>query len=223
MPIRAIALDLDGTLLDTIADLAAAANAMRGDFDLPPLPQARLESFVGGGMQQLVHRALTDDRDGRAHPELHAAGIEAFCRHYDRLLVVASRPYPGVTEGLEAFGQMGIKLAVITNKPIRFTMPLLEQTGLAPSFELVLGGDSLEHKKPHPEPLLHACAHFGIAPAELLMIGDSHFDRDAADAAGSPCLLMRYGYEDIAELACAGHLDSLVEAVEFVKNAGSFP
>jgi phosphoglycolate phosphatase len=221
MPIQAIALDLDGTLLDTIADLASAANAMRADFQLPALAQARLESFVGGGMAQLVHRALTDDRNGQAHPELHEAGVAAFCQHYERMLADTTQPYPGVRAGLDALQALGLKLAVVTNKPYRFSQPLLERTGLAHYFDLLLGGDSLAQKKPHPLPLLHTCEQFGIAPAALLMIGDSHFDRDAAVNAGAPCLLLRYGYEDVGELACNGHIDSLVEAVEFVKNADS--
>ncbi|MGQ5525238.1 phosphoglycolate phosphatase [Chitinimonas sp. PSY-7] len=221
MPIKAIAFDLDGTLLDTITDLAAAANAMRQDFALPPLPQERLESFVGGGMAQLVHRALTDDRDGKAYPELHEAGITSFCRHYDQLLAINTHPYPGVIDGLQAFRQMELSLAVVTNKPHRFSVPLLEQTGLASYFGVILGGDSLAEKKPHPLPLLHVCRQFSCKPAELLMIGDSHFDRDAAVNAGSPCLLLTYGYEDVTGLTCQGHISSLVEAVEFVKNAFS--
>ncbi|WP_269533287.1 phosphoglycolate phosphatase [Chitinimonas sp. BJYL2] len=219
--IKAVALDLDGTLLDTIADLAAAANAMRAELGLNPLAQPRLESFVGGGMVQLVHRALTDSHDGRAHPELLEAGVDAFCRHYDAMLANTTRPYPGVVDGLQQMLSLGLKLAVVTNKPYRFSVPVLERTGLLPFFALVLGGDSLPEKKPHPLPLLHVCEYFGIAPAELLMIGDSHFDRDAALNAGSPCLLLRYGYDDIKHLACNGHIDSLVEAADFVKNAGS--
>lgn len=218
MPIRAIALDLDGTLLDTIADLAGAANAMRADVHLPPLPQDRLASYVGGGMAQLVHRALTDDRDGCAHPELHTAGIDAFIRHYDAHIADLTRPYPGVVAGLDRFKAMGLRLAVVTNKPIRFSLPVLEKTGLAPYFETVLGGDSLPEKKPHPLPLLTVCERFGIAPNELLMIGDSHFDRDAAVNAGSPCLLLTYGYEDVSGLACDGHIGSLEEVAAFVAN-----
>ncbi|GAB3267004.1 HAD family hydrolase [Chitinimonas naiadis] len=221
MPIKAIAFDLDGTLLDTIADLASAANAMRADFSLPALEQARLESFVGGGMQQLVHRALTDHHHGEASPELHAAGVESFSRHYDRLLAVQTHPYAGVVPALAMFRDMGLKMAVVTNKPYRFSVPLLERTGLAGYFLLVLGGDSLPEKKPSPLPLRHVCAQFACEPAELLMIGDSHFDRDAAVNAGSPCLLMTYGYDDVSGLACDGHLSSLVEAVNFVKNAAS--
>lgn len=221
MPISALAFDLDGTLVDTIADLAAAANAMRADFALPALAQDRLASFVGGGMAQLVHRALTDERDGEAHPERHAAGVASFSQHYDHLLAEQSRPYPGVVEALQALRELGLPLAVVTNKPYRFSALLLERLGLAPYFQLVLGGDSLAHKKPHPLPLQHVCAHFDIAPASLLMVGDSHFDRDAAVNAGSPCLLLTYGYENVSNLACDGHIDSLVEAVEFVKNAGS--
>jgi phosphoglycolate phosphatase len=194
---------------------------MRAELSLPPLPQDRLESFVGGGMQQLVHRALTDDRDGRAHPELHAQGIDAFIRHYDRMLADTTRPYAGVVEGLDQLRAMGLRLAVITNKPIRFSVPVLERTAIADYFEIVLGGDSLPEKKPHPLPLLTVCEQFGIEPTELLMIGDSHFDRDAAVAAGSPCLLLRYGYDDISHIECDGHIDSLVEAVDFVKNASS--
>lgn len=217
MPIRAIALDLDGTLLDTIADLAHAANAMRAELQLPPLPQDRLESFVGGGMAQLVHRALTDDRNGQAHPEQHTAGIESFTRHYDAHIADHTRPYPGVVEGLERLKALGIRLAVVTNKPIRFSVPVLEKTGIAHYFDIVLGGDSLPHKKPHPLPLLTVCERFGIAPAELLMIGDSHFDRDAASNAGSPCLLLTYGYEDVRELACLGHIGSLLEAERHIE------
>jgi len=217
-PIHAVALDLDGTLLDTIGDIAGAANAMRTELGLPSLAQDRLESFVGGGMQQLVHRALTDDRDGKAHPELHAQGIESFTRHYDHMLADTTRPYAGVIDGLDQLRAMGMRLAVITNKPFRFSVPILERTGLSGYFEIVLGGDSLAEKKPHPLPLLTVCERFSIQAAELLMVGDSHFDRDAAIAAGSPCLLLRYGYEDIAGLACDGHIDSLVEAANFVKN-----
>ncbi|MBV8658357.1 MAG: phosphoglycolate phosphatase [Burkholderiales bacterium] len=220
-PIRAVALDLDGTLLDTIGDLAGAANAMRAELGLAPLDAKRLESFVGGGMLQLVHRALTDSHDGQAGDAAHRAGVDAFTRHYDRMLADTTRPYAGVLEGLEALQAMRIGLAVVTNKPIRFSEPVLEQTGIRPFFSLVLGGDSLPKKKPDPLPLVETCKHFGIEPAQLLMIGDSHFDRDAARAAGSPCLLLDYGYEDVSNLECDGHIRSLVEAVDFVKNAAS--
>lgn len=221
MPIRAIAFDLDGTLLDTIADLASAANAMRHDFGLATLPQARLESFVGGGMAQLVHRAMTDQHTGQLAPALHADAVSAFCQHYDQLLAATTQPYAGVVDGLIQCRELGLRLAVITNKPLRFTLPLLAQTKLAPYFEQILGGDSLPEKKPSPEPLLAVCQRFGIAPHELLMVGDSHFDRDAANNAGSPCLLCNYGYDDIRDLACDGHIDSLVEVANFVKNARS--
>lgn len=217
---RAIALDLDGTLLDTIADLAGAANAMRVEMGLPPVAAERIASFVGGGMASLVHRALTDDHTGQASTAAHEQGLHSFQRHYDAMLVDSTRPYPGVVEGLAALSDMGLKLACVTNKPLRFTLPLLEKTGLAHFFSLTLGGDSLPEKKPSAMPLLHVCQAFGIEPGALLMVGDSHYDLEAARNAGSDCVLLDYGYEDIRPLSADAQCSSLVEALDFVKNAG---
>lgn len=218
MTIRAVALDLDGTLLDTIGDLAAAANAMRIDMNLPPLDTARIQSHVGGGMVSLVHRALTDDRNGKAHPEAFDEGFARFTAHYERMMANTTRPYAGVVEGLTQLQAMGLKLACVTNKSIRFSPPLLDATGIGHFFDLTLGGDSLAEKKPHPLPLQHTAAHFGISCAELLMVGDSHYDYEAARNAGSPVLLLTYGYEDVRPLAADRIITSLVEAVDFVKN-----
>lgn len=220
MSIRAVALDLDGTLLNTIADLAAAANAMRLELKLPSLSLQRIQGHVGGGMSSLVHRAITDDRNGEAHPELFAQGMALLTQHYDRLLTATTRPYPGVVEGLHALQALGLQLACVTNKSARFTLPLLQATGLAPFFTLMLGGDSLPKKKPHPLPLQHTCQQFGIQPDELLMVGDSHYDLEAARNAGSPVLLLTYGYEDVSALPADGLIASLVEAADFVKNRG---
>ncbi|MBV1777099.1 phosphoglycolate phosphatase [Burkholderiaceae bacterium DAT-1] len=219
--ITLVALDLDGTLVDSIGDLAAAANAMREDLGCVPLPQAVLESYVGGGMARLVHRALTDSRHGEVDPDTHDKGMAAFDLHYTRLLTATTRPYPGVESGLALLQSQGIQLACITNKPYRFSVPILEQTGLASYFSLVLGGDSLPEKKPSALPLLHACAHFGLPASQLLMVGDSHYDLDAARAANARCALFDYGYEDIGPLSPDLKATSLVEIAEFVKNANS--
>jgi len=222
MPTRyqAIALDLDGTLLDTIADLAAAANAMRMEMGLAAIDPARIASFVGGGMASLVHRALTDDHAGQADSTAHEQGLQSFQRYYDQMLADTSRPYPGVVAGLNAFRDMGLRLACVTNKPLRFTLPLLEKTGLAPYFSLTLGGDSLPEKKPSALPLLHVCREFSIPASALLMIGDSHYDLEAARNAHCDCVLLDYGYEDIRPLSADAHCGSLVEVLDFVKNAG---
>lgn len=221
VPLQAVAIDLDGTLLDTLADLAGAANAMRTALGLPALAQERLMSFVGGGMANLVHRALTDHPDGRADDTAHQAGLAIFITQYEKLLTATTRPYPGVVEGLQAMQALGLQLACVTNKPLRFTLPLLQRTGLAPFFQITLGGDSLPEKKPSPMPLRHVCQQFGIEPAALLMVGDSHFDLEAARNTGCPCVLLDYGYEDIAPLQADAHCSSLVAVVEFVKNRRS--
>lgn len=217
--ITAVSLDLDGTLVDSIADLARAANAMREELGLAALAQERLQSFVGGGMALLVHRALTDDRDGRAQTESFTQGVASFERHYAAMLTDLTRPYPGVVEGLEALRARGLRLACVTNKPFGFSEAILNRLNLGQYFELTLGGDSLPEKKPSPLPLLHVCERFGIAPGAMLMVGDSRYDLEAGRAAGSPVALLRYGYEDVGILGADWICDDLVEVADLVNNA----
>jgi len=211
--------DLDGTLLDTIPDLALACNAMRADLDLPALPQERIATFVGKGTENLVRRALADVPG--AAPDT-AQALDLFHRHYALCNGRHSRLYPGVLEGLRDFLDQGLRLAVVTNKPERFARPLLEQTGLAPYFELVVGGDTCARKKPDPLPFLHACEQLGMAAASALVVGDSLNDAQAARAAGIPVLLVPYGYNegrDVQSLESDGIVASIACAARWVRQA----
>jgi phosphoglycolate phosphatase len=128
-----------------------------------------------------------------------------------------------VFEGLELFREKGFKLACVTNKAERFTGPLLEKSGLAPYFELVVSGDTLEEKKPHPLPIQHAAKHFGVKVEEVVMIGDSMHDAAAARAAGCPVLIVPYGYNEGQELRgldCDAFIDDLPSALKYVKVGG---
>ena len=197
LPIRvkAVVVDLDGTMLDTIGDLANAANATRIELGFAPLDLEFIKTFVGKGIVNLVSRTLTDGRGGLEHAALDQ-GVAVFERHYALCLAETTRAYPGVEQGLRALHEKGLRLGCITNKAARFTHPLLEQTGLADYFEIVLAGDTLARKKPDPLPLLHAAEFFKVQPHELLLIGDSVNDVQAAHAAGSPVFVVPYGYNE---------------------------
>ena len=219
LPIRAAMIDLDGTLLDTIADLTVATNEMRVALDLAPLPEARVRAFIGKGLAKLVKRALTDDLDGAPDAALFARGQAVFHEHYAAVNGRHTTVYPGVREGLEALRTMGLPLACVTNKAERYARPLLAQQGLAGFFGLLVGGDTLPLRKPDPAPLLHACRIFGVEPPAMLMVGDSHNDVDAARAAGCPVFCVSYGYSegvDVRTLGVDAIVNSLMEATALV-------
>ena len=213
-PIRSITIDLDGTLLDTVPDLAAAANAMLRELGRPELPIETIAAFIGRGIPKLVARCLPD-LDDDAVDQAQAV----FRRHYAVENGRRSRLFPGVLEGLQAFRAAGLPMAVITNKAAAFTEPLLVATQLNSWFEFAVSGDTLAHKKPHPAQLLHACERMGTVPAENLHIGDSHHDAVAARAAGCPVFIVPYGYnegEDVQGIDCDAIVTSLAEAARRV-------
>ena len=213
-PIRSITIDLDGTLLDTVPDLAAAANAMLRELGRPELPIETIAAFIGRGIPKLVARCLPD-LDDAAVDQAQAV----FRRHYAVENGRRSRLFPGVLEGLQAFRAAGLPMAVITNKAAAFTEPLLVATQLNSWFEFAVSGDTLAHKKPHPAQLLHACERMGTVPAENLHIGDSHHDAVAARAAGCPVFIVPYGYnegEDVQGIDCDAIVASLAEAARRV-------
>jgi len=223
--IRAVLIDLDGTLLDTVHDLADAANGMRARLDLEPLDTALLRSFIGNGIGELVKRALAGRHDAPA-PALDRfeTALAIYEEEYAAVLTRSPALFPGVREGLDAMRSAGLHLACVTNKAARFTLPLLQHTGLAGDFELVLSGDSLPRKKPDPMPLLHACEVFGTLPAQTALIGDSENDAEAAHAAGCPLFLVPYGYRRTADLSTLGPARiaaSLAEAAAMLDNAGT--
>ena len=193
MSISAILLDLDGTLLHSAPELAEAANRMLRDMGHPAVSQDLLMSYIGNGITWLVKRALTGDMHAEPDVALFQQALPLFDKHYTDLLL-HSKLYDGVVIGLDAMKTAGFRLGCITNKAARFTGPLLESSELAQYFEIVLSGDSLPEKKPHPLPLLHAASFFGVPAARVLMIGDSQNDVIAARAAGCPVFCVPYGY-----------------------------
>lgn len=216
--IRAVAFDLDGTLVDSLPDLAAAANAMRAAFDLPPLPQERIQSHVGDGIGSLVHRALTDSRDGQAATSDWERGYAFFVRYYHEHLDEGTTIYPGVVDALALLRTLQLPLAVVTNKSERLALPLLERLGLRDYFSLVIGGDTLAERKPSAMPLLHTAQVLGVPPAALLMVGDSANDVLTARAAGSPVVAVDYGYADAMELKADLTVDNLARLYDLMKN-----
>jgi phosphoglycolate phosphatase len=155
-----------------------------------------VRNFVGKGIPRLVERALARDIDGYAGTEAVARALPVFERFYTEVNGRYTTMYPGVREGLEQMQAAGFRLACVTNKAGAFTLPLLERMGLAPFFEQTVSGDTLARKKPDPIQLLHVCSEFGIAPARMLMIGDSGNDALAARAAGCPVFCVSYGYNE---------------------------
>ena len=221
--LHGVLIDLDGTLMDTAPDLAAAANRMRADFGLPPLPLDRIAAFVGKGAEVLVHRALTDDLDGRAEPEAFARGRASFYAHYTVENGLQAIVFDRVPQALAQLRGLGLKVACVTNKPKEFTIPLLAKMDLAQNFDAVVAGDEVAEKKPHPALLLEACRRVQLKPAEVMLVGDSVNDAQAARAAGCGCVLVETGYnegEGVAGLAGSPGLDAIVatlaEAVRWI-------
>jgi phosphoglycolate phosphatase len=193
---RAVLIDLDGTLVDSLPDIACAANSMRVELGLSPLPLARIASYVGKGVDVLVHRALTETMDGEVSPEVFHQGKQAFERRYSEVNGNESRTYPGVQQALEELQRKALPLACVTNKPRSFTLQLLERTNLKAAFAAIVSGDDTRRKKPDAEPMLHACKLLGTAPANTLVIGDSENDVLSARAAGCRVIVVETGYNE---------------------------
>ena len=214
-PIRAAIIDLDGTMLDTVPDFHVAINRMRAEFDLAPIGREQIALMVGKGSENLIRGVLALDFDAAGTESRFDAAMVAYQRHYLAINGNHSALYPDVIAGLEAMRSQGLRLACVTNKPIGFATPLLAQKGLAGYFEVVYGGDSLARKNPDPMPLLQVCADFNLAPAQVVAIGDSSNDAEAARAAGCPVLTVPYGYNhgrSIHETDSDGIVSSLLEA-----------
>ncbi len=194
--IRAALIDLDGTLLDTAADLGHAVNAMLAELAMPQRDLTTLTTYIGKGIPSLVHRALTGNIDGEADAALFGRALPIMERHYAQASGASAQPYPGVMEGLAQLREAGVRLACVTNKAQRFTAELLERKGLAPFFDVVVCGDTLPRKKPDPLPFVHACERLAIAPADAVVIGDSANDIVAGKAAGCTVIAVTYGYNE---------------------------
>lgn len=211
---RMVLLDLDGTLIDSVPDLAYCVDEMMVRLGLPRRGEASVRRWVGNGVERLVQRALSGDLEGRADPTLYARALPLFMNLYAENTAGRSRVYPGVREGLDYLKGAGLHLACVTNKAEQFTLPLLTELGLRGYFELVVSGDTTPKKKPDPLPLLYAAERFSADARECLMVGDSQSDVKAARAAGFDIVCVSYGYnhgEDIRDYAPDAVIDSLEE------------
>lgn len=191
--VKALMFDLDGTLIDTAPEIADAANQMLADLNLPALPALAIENFIGEGAQTLIKRCLTAKLQSALDDILFERAQTLFFMHYANN-VVQSKPFDGVIEALTILKSKNFKLACVTNKPEKFTLPLLQTSGLADFFEIVVSGDTLPKKKPDPMQLQHVCAKFNVLEAESMLIGDSATDIAAAHAAGCYIVTVPYGY-----------------------------
>lgn len=226
MSYDAVLLDLDGTLVNSIPDLADATNAMRVELGLPQLPLDVIATYVGKGAENLVKRALSSHIDQAPDNDLIAQGLCLFKQHYSIVNGAKSAVYEGVIEGLSHLREAGIKMAVVTNKPAEFTHPLMISCGLSGFFEHIVCGDTCAEKKPHPMPLLHACNLLQVAPSRAVMVGDSANDALAAQAASMTVLAVPYGYNEgrsVHEMKVDGIVKDIYAAACWVtgKNAGS--
>ncbi|MDR2451022.1 MAG: phosphoglycolate phosphatase [Candidatus Accumulibacter sp.] len=223
--VRAVFFDLDGTLLDTLPDLAAALNAMLADLGHPALPEESVRRYVGRGVGNLIQHALADSLDAaKDDAPVPVDALAGFRRHYARENGRRTQLFPGVREGLRAIRRMDLPMAVITNKAAMFTGPLLEMTGLAEFFPLVVSGGDLPRHKPDPMSLTWACGRLGVSPAEVLFVGDSVNDFLAARAACCRIFLLPYGYNegrDVRELDCDAIVPTIADAAHLIRKRTS--
>jgi len=194
--------DLDGTLINSALDLALAVNFMLAQLKRDTFDKEIIHGWVGNGALTLVKRALSGSREVDAY--LDEAYVEKalriFLDYYEKNLCNATVPYPHVAQTLSALKEKGYTLAIVTNKPYPFVSPILQSLGLESLFALIVGGDSLAEKKPHPLPLLHVCETLGYDVVSSVMVGDSKNDILAANACGMDSVGVTYGYnygEDI--------------------------
>jgi len=209
-----VLIDVDGTLVDSVPDLAFCVDEMMNQLGMPARGEARVREWVGNGVERLVKRALIDKLDGEPNEALFQQAYPLFLESYADNTCKRSELYPGVSEGLDYLQQSDIKLGCVTNKAACFTEPLLQQLGIYDSFAIVISGDTLEKKKPDPMPLLHAAKFFAVAPEQAMMIGDSVSDVKAARAAGFQIACMTYGYNhgvDIRDSKPDAVMDSMAE------------
>lgn len=194
-------LDLDGTLVDSLDDLTASVNAMRGEFALPFLERQSVRGMVGQGARALVERALPDQGDKEI-----AAGLARFLAHNEAHLCDHTRLYPGVIETLTALATQGHTLALLSNKNESLCRQLLTHFGVSGLFAAVVGGDTLTSRKPSPEPILQIMKLLTKQPGDTLMVGDSINDVTAGRDAGVITVGCSYGYGEPSELAAAAFI-----------------
>jgi phosphoglycolate phosphatase len=202
--VKLVALDLDGTLVDSAPDIAHCLGLALDAIGYPQPGEARTRVWIGDGLETLIARAIAHGGGTQADSTVaadarHQAALAAFLACYADNLFVRSRLYPGVLPTLDELRTRGHRLCCVTNKRFAFSDELLLQAGIRDRFELLLGGDSLPEKKPSPLPLKTAAEALGVAPSAATLVGDSHQDLRAARGAGFGFVLASYGYGKVDE------------------------
>lgn len=212
-----VLIDVDGTLVDSVPDLAWCVDAMMRELDLPERGEARVRHWVGNGVERLVKRALVNELDGEPDEAQYNKALPIFQDLYSENTSKRSSLYEGVSEALDFLKTTGVRIGCVTNKASQFTLPILKDLGIADYFEIVICGDMVERKKPDPMPLLQAAEQLQTAPEASLMLGDSMSDVKAARAANFGIVCMSYGYnhgEDIRDY----NPDAVVDSMAEIKN-----
>ena len=213
--VRAAMIDLDGTMVNTLGDFDLALNGMLAEQQWPRVECSFIERMIGKGSPHLVRQTLLHlglGRDGAVDDALYERAHTCYQQHYNRINGRASHLYPGVKEGVEQLHAAGLRLACITNKPTEHATALLHMLGIGQYFSFVHGGDRFERRKPDPMPLVETARMLGCEPVQVLMIGDSANDSQAAHGAGCPVVLVRYGYnhgEPVDRVPALGYLERL--------------
>ncbi len=216
-----VLIDVDGTLVDSVPDMAYCVDETMRRCGLPVRGEASVRKWVGNGAPRLIERALSNDMNGYPEPELFERAMPLFMDIYADNVSKRSVLYEGVIEGLDHLASIkGLKVGCVTNKPTQFTHPLLKEMGIFDRFEIIISGDTLAEKKPHPLPLLYAAEQLGAAPENSLMLGDSKSDVNAARAAGFKIICTTYGYnhgEDIRNYHPDAVIESMAPLTELIK------
>ena len=215
IPFDIVGFDLDGTLLDTSGDLAAAVNYAIGTVGRPPFPTDAIRPFVGKGAKVMLERALT--ASGGFDDALLAHTLPILLDYYEQNLAIHSVPYPGLIAAMDALEQAGVKLAICTNKAERFTIPLMHQIGLSDRFASIVGGDTLGVAKPDPAPIHEMIARAGGGRA--IFLGDTINDIAGARNAGIPSIAVSFGFldgplEQLEADAVIDHFDELLPLLQ---------
>lgn len=215
--IKAVLFDLDGTFADTAPDLATALNHARASRNLPPLPLHIVRSQASHGSRGLLKIGFDIEPDAPDYDKLR----DIFLDHYERNICVHTQLFDGMAQLVDELEQRDIKWGIVTNKPHRYTLPLMQALGYAERAACLISGDTCAHAKPHPEPMFKACQLIGVAPEQCLYLGDDLRDMQAANASGMRGIIARYGYIESLEEASGwqaqGSIDSPPQLLQYLK------